>query len=61
MLFRQRPFMEAFKHLMHPNATMELDSHIYYYPLKVSVEQLLHDKTPPGYDHQIPRFLSIIA
>lgn len=24
MLFRQRPYMEAFKHLMHPNANMEL-------------------------------------
>lgn len=33
----------------------------YNNPFKVNVEQMLHDRKPPGYEHQIPCFHSIIA
>lgn len=36
MLFRQRPYMEAFKHLMHPNANMELWDHIPQLPIETN-------------------------
>lgn len=51
MLFRQRPYMEAFNA---PQCKYGIvGPYRYNYLLKPTVEQLLHDRKPPVFKHQI--------